>query len=228
MQASYLQSVLVLIASSLAVQLVNSFDLFSENLGDPSSEFDWMSTESDPNDDNVDLFEDTSELPLTDTILISGCDTQQQQSLIDDGLSLFSRDNAACQSPSPPLDEPLNQPPLPLSPDTLQLFQDPSSLEGILQNSLPTTPKKYPGLLSPGEQREREWIDDVYHDLSDVDGESWKTFEGDTHPCGRFRRLELWYPVCCDGPGERFSIIPAESLVQYDSVQNCDLLVRMC
>lgn len=224
MHASFFQSVFVLIASSVEAQLGNSLDLFSEYLDEPSSELDWIqSPDLDPIDDNVNIFDDASEVPLTDTVLISDCDTQQQSLIDDGGLSLFGRDSAACSSTSQP---PLNQPPLPLSPETLQLFQDPSSLEGLLQDSLPTIPKKYPGLLSPGEQREREWIDDVYHDMSDMDGESWKTFEGDTHPCGRFRRPGLMYPVCCDGPGESFSDLSSESVVLYTKVQNCDLLVR--
>lgn len=212
MHASYLQSVLVLVAS-LGVQLANSLNLFSENLGDPSPELDWTSPESDPNDANVELFDDDSKAPLTDTILISdGCDTQKQ-SLFGDGLSLLGRDNAACQSP------------LPLSPDTLQLFQDPSSLEDLLQNSL-STPPDSSGLLSP-EEEARQGMDPSNRDLSDADGESWKNYEGPTGPCDRFNRIWLPVPVCCDGPFKNFNNYGPQSWVEYDTVQNCDLLGRM-
>ena len=222
MHASYLRFVLVLVAASLKLQLVNSWDLFSENLDNSSWDLDWMSPESDLDEDNVDLFQDNSKLPLTDTILTSGCDTQQQ-SFIDDGLSLFSRDTAACQSTS----QPSNQPPLlPLSPETLQLLQDPSSLEERLRNILPTKPK-YPGLLSPPEQLEREWGYQDYHDLSDMDGESWRTFEGDTGPCDRLNRLGLEFPVCCDGPADIIDGYQPESWLQYHLVRECDPLGRM-
>lgn len=221
MHASYFQFLLVLVTASLELQFVNSLDLFSENLDDPSSEIDWMPLKSDPEDDNVDLFEDYSDVSLTDTILTSGCDAQQQ-SLIDDGLSLFSRDTAACQSTS----QPSNQPPLPLSSETFQLFQDPASLEGLLRNNLPIKPK-YPGLLSPGEQLEREWSYQDYHDTSDMDGESWKAFEGDSGPCDRFNRLGLEFPVCCDGPANMIDGYRPENWLQYHRVWECDPLGRM-
>lgn len=210
MHAGYHISVLVLIAS-WGVPLVKSLDLFSENLGDPSSELDWTSLETDPNDDNVDLFDDNSEVPLVDTIFLSGCDARQQ-SLVDDGLSLFGRDDLACLSPS----QPLSQPRLPLSPETLQLFQDPGSLQEILQNS-PLTAPPDPGRLSLEEVEKG----------GDVDSEGWRIYWRISHPWHPFEGLGLWFAVCCDGPSENSKEIPPGSLIEHELVWNCDPLGRM-
>lgn len=223
MHASYSHSKLLL-GVFLSVPLVNPLNLFSENLDDLSTGLDWTSLKSDPNDDNTDLFNEDSEISLTDPILISGCDTQQQ-SLLDDEQSLFSRDNTACPSTQPP-----SQPLLPLSPETLQLFQDPSSLERLLLDSEPTKPNiqpKYPGRLTPLEEWERESSFQDFHDLSDMNGESWKTFQGDTGPCDRFKRGGLTFAVCCDGPADIVEGYQPENWVQYQRVNECDPLDGM-
>lgn len=120
---------------------------------------------------------------------------------------------------------------LPLSPETLQLFEDPlGSLNRIVHTSGESTPSlnihpSYPGRLSPGEEEERkENPDGEYHNTDDVDGEEWRSYDGkeDVYkPCEIYEFMEYTWPLCCRWEVERPD--PPVPLLDYYRMEDCDL-----
>lgn len=120
--------------------------------------------------------------------------------------------------------------PLPISPETLQLFEDPNgALDRILspQNSeeegSSSTEKKYPGPLTPEEEKERERTSE-----DGADFEGWDPYQGTItydnsqreHPCGFNQLWGFIYALCCTGPLDPDDI---SIEVNYVWLEGCDL-----
>ena len=163
--------------------------------------FNWDSSSSGLSDPNVDIFSDA--IP-------------QQSSCAGQNIPITE------QSPLRARDDLCPQP-LPLSQDTLQLFEDPSgALDRILpQNSEEgsSIDKKYPGLLTPEEQRERERSSE-----SGADYTGWENYQGtvtfdDSHLCEFNRLWGFIFPLCCTGPMASDDV----SLDVYAWLDGCDI-----
>ena len=140
---------------------------------------------SDSNPDE-DLFFENSDPPLSEVVVASTDCAATQQSSTDEGFSLLSRNHAdSCDLP------------LPLSTDTLQLFQEPlDSLEEILSPNDDDAPRNtYPGLLSTEEQLEKE---------------------RNPNACEQYLLLGYIYRLCCE-------VVDAGIFPEYRSVSSCRL-----
>ena len=215
-----------LLSSSSSTPLIGSSDLFSEKI--PGS-----------NDDSSISFEidkNVSPFALTDATLLSACAIDQ--SLMDERqLLLAARDDNSCS----------RSPGVPLSPDTLQLFEDPlGTLERATTptNSDPSAPSPsvqpgvepgYPGLLDPEEEERRARNPGgLWHNTDPVDGEYWHDYEGkvlygtdddEYRHCHMYLTLGYVYALCCRKARTRFGVtnIP----VYYPMLEECDPNVGM-
>ena len=214
------------LSSSSSPPLIGSSNLFSET--NPGS-----------NDDSSIYFEnDENDSPfaVTDATLLSGCATDQ--SLMDERQPLLAaRDDNSCSRP----------PGVPLSPDTLQLFEDPLGwLKRVTTptNSDPSAPSPsvqpgvepgYPGLLDPEEQARRaKNPGGLWHNTDPVGGEYWHDYEGEViygtdddeyRHCHMYRNLGYIYALCCRKARTRLA--PMNLPEYYPMLEECDPNVGM-
>ena len=201
----------------------SDFQLPVPSLDDPSN--DVLSSTSDlfVDDDITSSFlpgqDNEPALTLTDaTLQSSSCLTQR--TLSGDGEHLLSRDGKpSCPSPAAPL-----------SPGTLQLFQDPTnSLENLLlddSESNPLPPLPYPGRLTPEEEKVRKNYPGIdWGETGPIDGEEWRLVipEG-KHPCQPYLELGYSQPLCCDGGVKLTTDLALIRAIwmKYLWVDNCD------
>lgn len=178
-------------------------------------------------DDALTLFENdenASPFASTDATLLSACATDQ--SVTDEQQSLIAaRDERSC-SPAPVV---------PLSPGTLQLFEDPlgwlertitptnSDESAPSPSTTPAVEPGYPGLLSPEEiEQRRRYPGGLYHNTDPIDGEFWHNLEDDDQHrhCEMYEALGYIYALCCRKAPSRPSL---ENLPEYYPVlEDCD------
>lgn len=187
--------------------LITCFWSFIINSASNSPDDSFSSDSSDfldpySSNDDTDLFASTT----TDVTLENIC--SQQQSLSDDQqLPLTARDGASvCDDSSSPL-----------SPETIELFQDPFSALGK-SSQLP--PLSYPGRLSPEEE---EKGGSIYNPEPD-DENQWQIYRGkitfEPQPCRFVRDLGFVFHLCCDG--EYSEALPESGLfLEYLWVEGC-------
>lgn len=212
-------------SSSSPPPLISSPDFFSE--ANPGND-DSGSSAFFENAENASPF------TLTDATLLSAC-PDNQSSLNDEQQPLLTaRDGPSC---------PRRPPAVPLSPDTIQLFEDPlDSLEGATTtptNSDPSTPSPnvspivkpgYPGLLDPEEQKWREsHPGGMYHNNDPVQGEYYRNYEGEVHygnsddeyqHCQMYLQLGYIYALCCRRVYQRLE--PPHLPEYYPTLEECD------
>ena len=195
---------------------------------------------NDDDDNSSPFFEnenDASPFALTDATLLSAC--PNDQSSVDEQQQplLTARDDSSCSRP----------PPVPLSPHTIQLFEDP--LDSLERATTPTnsdqdTPSPsgapnvepgYPGLLDPEEQQWRERNPGgMYHNKDPVQGEYWHDYEGeviygngdgDYQHCQMYLQLGYVYALCCRQARTR--LLPPHMPEYYPTLEECDPNVGM-
>ena len=166
--------------------------------------FNWDLSSQDLSDPNLDIFADAT--PQSSTCV------GQEIIPMNEPSYLIARDILCPQ-------------PLPLSPESLQLFEDPTAaLDRILpQNSEggSSIDKDYPSLLTPDEQREKNESPGA-----DIDYEVWQDFRGTVNyegrdPCEIDKLSGFPHALCCGGPFQRdddsYMLI-----VEYTWVAGCD------
>lgn len=220
--------------------------LLNADSGDPSSLLAvigssnlFSEADSGNNDDSSAFLENdksTSPFALTDPTLLSACATDQ--SLTDEQQPLLAaRDDSSCSQP----------PAVPLSPDTLHLFEDPlGSLERAITptNSDQSAPSpgvtplvepSYPGRLDPEEEQWRQRNPGgYYHNHDPVQGEYWHDYEGEvTHEneddgyqhCQMYLALGYVYALCCRKVQIRLD--PISLPEYYPMLEECDPNIGM-
>lgn len=191
--------------SELQLPVDDSNDLtapLSPNVGDLDT-FNWDLSSQGLSDPNSDIFADAT--PQSSTCV-------GQEIPMNEPLALTARNDICPQ-------------PLPLSPETLQLFKDPvGTLDRILpQNSEggSSIEKDHPSLLTPDEQQERTESPEA-----DIDHEVWQVYRGkvtyqEPDPCEIEKLSGFPYALCCDGP-----VQPDDDsyilIVDYNWVDFCD------
>ena len=232
-------SVADLVSTSFLSSNPNSDDPWSSSsLSPPVTGFSNLFSETDPvsNDDLSTLFNQdnaASTFAMTDATLLNACATEQI--LMDGQQPLISRDSNSPVCLPPAVVSP------PLSPDTLQLFEDPlGSLQKINPSNSEENPPpppspspdnwpSYPGHLDPEEQEHRQRNPGgLYHNTEPIDGESWQDYTGEVIPpdeeyqhCEMLLRLGYIYPLCCRTAPVRPQ--PLNVPEYYPFLLNCDL-----
>jgi hypothetical protein len=227
----------------------NDLDLFSPSflnpiLGDSLSFSSISLFDSGNLFPNINSFSDDdgleSAFTLTDTTLPNTCVVEQsfgyeqppladEQSLANDEHEQFliARNGDYCQ--------PANS----LSPEPLQLFEDPLNL--MLNRLDPTGGENpsldfegtYPGRLTPEEEQKRARTPGPHHNLDPVDGQEWRLYQDPSRMRNEnYNDCHSWHlsyphPLCCLGPtvmGPRseHNLGATWTIREYPSVGNCD------